>query len=88
MAVTTKIVGTLKDGRAARLFTITNPAGSSVTLTDFGAAVVKTVVPDSMGRLEDVALGFDDLSLYEQELGNFGAICGRFANRQIGRAHV
>ena len=57
MAVTKESFGTLKDGREAHLFTITNPGGSSVTLMDFGAAVVKAIVPDGMGRLEDVALG-------------------------------
>ena len=54
MAVTTETFGTLKDGREAHLFTISTSAGSSVTLTDFGAAVVKTIVPDGMGRLGDV----------------------------------
>ena len=87
MAVTTETFGTLKDGREAHLFTISTSAGSSVTLTDFGAAVVKVIVPDSLGRLGDVVLGFDSLDLYEQELGNFGAVCGRFANR-LSRASL
>ena len=50
MAVTTETFGTLKDGREAHLFTISTSAGSSVTLTDFGAAVVKTIVPDGILR--------------------------------------
>lgn len=87
MAVTTETFGTLKDGREAHLFTISTSAGSSVTLTDFGAAVVKVIVPDGLGRLGDVVLGFDSLDLYEQELGNFGAVCGRFANR-LSRASL
>ena len=87
MAVTRKIFGTLKDGREAHLYTISTPAGSSVTLTDFGAAVIKVIVPDSLDRLEDVALGFDGPALYEQDLGNFGAVCGRFANR-LSRASL
>jgi aldose 1-epimerase len=87
MAVMTETFGTLKDGREARLFTISTRSGSSVTLTDFGAAVVRLLVPDVRGRLEDVALGFDQLSLYEQDLGNFGAVCGRVANR-LSRASL
>lgn len=87
MAVTSKLFGTLADGREAHLYTITTSSGSSVTLTDFGATVVKVLVPDSLGRLGDVALGFDDLSIYEQNIGNFGAICGRFANR-LARASL
>ncbi len=87
MAVSTDRFGTLTDGREAHLFTVSTAAGSFVTLTDFGATVVKAVVPDSLGRLGDVALGFDDLGLYEQDLGNFGAVCGRVANR-LSRASL
>ena len=87
MAVTIQPFGTLKDGREAHLYTITTPAGAGVTLTDFGAAVVKVLALDSLGRPGDVALGFDRLGLYEQDLGNFGAICGRFANR-LARASL
>ena len=87
MAVTTEPFGALKDGRTAHLYTISTPSGSRVTLTDFGAAVVRLLVPDSLGRLEDVALGFDAPDMYEQDLGNFGAVCGRFANR-LSRASL
>ena len=85
MAVTTETFGMTQGGQEAHLYTISAADGSRVTLTDFGAAVVNLIVPDSLGRLGDVALGFDELKYYEQELGNFGAICGRFANR-ISRA--
>ena len=87
MAVSTQEFGVLKDGRGAHLFTISTLAGSQVVLTDFGAAVVKVIVPDGLGRLGDVALGFDELALYEQDLGNFGGVCGRFANR-LSRASL
>jgi len=87
MAVTKEAFGTLQDGRQASLFTISTAAGSRVTLTAFGAAVVKVVVPDGLGRLADVVLGFDELGLYEQNLGNLGAVCGRFANR-LSRASL
>ena len=85
MAVTKETFGTLRNGKEAHLFTISTVTGGRAVLTDFGAAVVKVVVPDSMGRQEDVALGFDDVGMYEQELGDFGAVCGRVANR-ISRA--
>ncbi len=87
MAVITASFGSLPDGREAHLYTICTPSGSSVTLTDFGATVVKVLVPDSLGQLGDVALGFDSLDLYEQDLGNFGAVCGRYANR-LSRASL
>ena len=87
MAVTTTSFGTLKDGREAHLYTIATPAGASVSITDYGATVVRVMVPDGQGRVEDVALGFDSVDLYEQDLGNFGAVCGRFANR-LSRASL
>ncbi len=87
MAVTTESFGTLQDGREAHLFTISTPTGSRVVLTDFGATVVRLLAPDSLGRLEDVALGFDEVASYEQNVGNFGAVCGRFANR-LSRASL
>ncbi len=87
MAVTIQPFGALKDGREAHLYSIFTLAGSGVVLTDFGATVVKALVPDDLGRLGDVALGFDEVGLYEQDLGDFGAVCGRFANR-LSRASL
>ena len=87
MAVIAESFGTLRDGREAHLYTIIAASGSAVVLTDFGAAIVKVLVPDGLGRPGDVVLGFDSVDLYEQELGNFGAVCGRFANR-LSRASL
>ena len=87
MAVTTSSFGTLRDGREAHLFSITNGAGSRVEITNYGATLVRALLPDSLGRLEDVALGFDSVNLYELDLGNFGAVCGRYANR-LSRASL
>ena len=87
MAVITTSFGTLRDEREAHLYTIATPAGSRAVLTDFGAAVVGLSVPDRTGLVEDVALGFDEVASYEMDLGNFGAVCGRFANR-LARASL
>ena len=87
MAVTTETFGALPGGQEAHLYTITTPAGSRVVLTDFGATLVGLQVPDSLGRLGDVALGFDSLDMYTKDLGDFGAVCGRFANR-LSRASL
>lgn len=87
MAVSKRSFGTLKDGRACSLYTIENGGGASVSITDFGAAVVALRVPDSKGLLEDVVLGFDCVTPYEGNIGSLGAVCGRFANR-IARASL
>ncbi|MDO4572358.1 MAG: aldose epimerase family protein [Clostridia bacterium] len=78
--------GSLPDGRCAGLFTLENAAGMSVTLTDFGARVVRLLVPDAKGRLRDVALGQDSLKAYLEDEQYFGAVCGRVANRISGAA--
>ena len=46
MSITVSSFGTLPDGRTAQLFTITNNAGSSVSLCDFGAHLVSVRVTD------------------------------------------
>jgi aldose 1-epimerase len=81
-AVTVAPFGKLPDGQAVQKYTITNPAGMKVVLTDYGAAVVSLFVPDKAGKLDDVSLGFDSIKGY---LGKnnpfFGATIGRYGNR-------
>ncbi len=73
--------GTLPDGREARLFTLENPNGLRVTLTDWGATLVSVEAPDREGNLADITIGCDSL---EGWMGNpfyLGATVGRFGNR-------
>ncbi len=73
--------GTLPDGREARLFTLENPNGPRVTLTDWGATLVSVETPDREGNLADITIGCDSL---EGWMGNpfyLGATVGRFGNR-------
>lgn len=51
---------------------------------DYGAIVQGLHVPDHLGRVVDVALGYDDLSSYEQDRASLGAAIGRYANRIRG----
>jgi len=82
MSITTSSFGTLPDGRTAQLFTITNKAGASVCLCDFGAHMVSVRVPDKNGNLGDVCLGFESANAYDQvEYSFFGGTIGRVGNR-------
>lgn len=65
MTVDKETFGILKDGRWAHLFTLQLDNGSSLKLTDFGAAIVLLRVPDRKGNLEHVVLGFRTLQEYE-----------------------
>jgi aldose 1-epimerase len=73
--------GKLPDGREATLFTITNPSGTEVKLTDYGAHIVAVDVPDRDGKIANVTLGFDNVNAYVKHTAHFGATIGRYGNR-------
>lgn len=69
------------------LITLTNASGASVTLSALGAGIVSVFVPDTKGRLDDVALGYADAKDYFYDGPCAGKVPGRFANR-IARGHL
>ncbi|MEY4545053.1 MAG: Aldose 1-epimerase [Pseudomonadota bacterium] len=69
------------EGRAAKLYTLTNARGRVLRLTNYGATVTELHVPDRQGRLADVVLGFERLQGYVEHTAFFGATVGRVANR-------
>lgn len=76
--------GFLPDGREAHLYTIS--CGSlTAAVTDFGATLVRLLVPDAQDAADDVVLGYDDVLGYLNNGGCLGAAVGRCANR-IGGA--
>lgn len=44
---------------------LSNAAGAEVHVWPVGAAIQKLLVPDRLGRLADVVLGFDDPLQYQ-----------------------
>lgn len=79
--VSVKNFGTTKEGRQAHLIALTNKSGMSLHVTDFGASLVSILAPDKSGDLEDVILGFDDVSGYEDNSYYMGATIGRHAGQ-------
>ncbi len=79
-----KPFGQTADGVAVDLYTITNPAGASVSISTYGGTVVSLNVKDKAGKFGDVVLGFDSLAGYLGEHPYFGALIGRYGNR-IGK---
>lgn len=72
---------TIIDGKAVHLFTLKNNR-LSVDITNYGARVVRLIVPDKNGKPTDIAIGYSSIKPYTE--GNdtyFGAIAGRYANR-------
>ena len=85
MAVEVHGFGTAKDGREIKLYTIKNKKGMQAAVTNIGAVLVKLLVPDAKGTLDDLVLGFDHGEDYYQNGSFFGAVVGPNANR-IGGA--
>ena len=86
MSISISSFGALPDGRTAALYTLTNPSGAQLCLTDYGARIVAVRVPDRTGNLADVALGFDSAADYIRQDNYIGATIGRVGNRIAGSA--
>lgn len=76
--------GNTKAG-VATLYQMKNKNGCELAVTDFGATLVRLIVPDKSGKAQDVVLGYDSAKIYEERSASFGATVGRVANR-IGKA--
>jgi aldose 1-epimerase len=63
------------------LFTLKNPGGIAVQLTNYGASIVSVITPDKDGNYADVTLGYKDISGYLTDNMNLGCIVGPYANR-------
>jgi aldose 1-epimerase len=85
MGITSEPWGKTKHGQSVELFTLENKHGLEVKIINYGCIIVSIKTPDKNGKFEDIALGFDKLSDYEERNPFFGAIAGRYANR-IGGA--
>ncbi len=77
----TRSFGKLEDGRSAGLYILHNNKGMEAHVTDYGAALVRLIVPDKDGNKRDVVLGYDDAAAYEKGGNSFGGTVGRVANR-------
>ena len=73
--------GILPSGQETFLYTI-SCGGITACVTDYGATLVRLLVPGADGTAEDVVLGFDDCNGYRTGNGGFlGTVVGRSANR-------
>jgi len=81
MDVTKEPFGSLPDGTAIELYTLTNAHGLKARLITYGAILVSLEVPDRTGALENITLGCDSIEGYLKPPPYFGAIVGRYGNR-------
>ncbi|MDE6033876.1 MAG: galactose-1-epimerase, partial [Muribaculaceae bacterium] len=68
------------------ILTLTNASGAKVTLSSLGACIVGVEVPDREGKMDDVVLGYADVTDYYYDGPCAGKVPGRVANR-IDRGH-
>ncbi len=79
--VTSAPFGTLPDGAAVQLYTLAD-AHLTVRIISFGAHIVSIDAPDRTGRMEDIVLGYGDLSGYLKDNKTYmGSVVGRYGNR-------
>lgn len=81
MPVSVKPFGKTQAGALVDSYLLTNGNGMRVELISYGAAIRTIELPDGSGGFVDVALGYDSLPGYEQDVYYFGASIGRVANR-------
>lgn len=79
--------GVLPTGEQAHLYTI-RCGRLEAAVTDFGAHLVRLLVPDREGTPADVVLGFDSAAEYAASESYLGATVGRSANRIGGASFV
>lgn len=85
MSITTRPFGTTPSGIPVTEYTLTNASGASVSISEFGGAITRIMVPDRDGRLADVNLGFDNVDVYAGgKGGSMGMLIGRVGNRIKG----
>ena len=73
--------GLTREGLQVSRYILSNDNGMEVHFTDYGANIIKIIVADKDGQLDDIALGYDNVSDYEDNDPGFGSFIGRHANR-------
>lgn len=81
MRITQSQFGITADGQVVTAYKMENSRGAWVTVMDYGATVLSIGVPDKMGKLTDVVLGYGELASYENDDAYMGATVGRMCNR-------
>lgn len=90
--ISEQLHGTHPNGKNVFIYTLENPSGSIVQITNYGAIIMASKIKKSDNNFNDIVLGFDQPSDYWQEayLKNypyFGAAIGRYGNR-IDKAKI
>jgi len=72
--------GVLSTGEKVSLFTVSN-GHMSFSATNYGCIITSILLPNQIGKKDDVTLGFSTLEGYISNPPYFGCLVGRYANR-------
>lgn len=84
MLVTKEIFGRTRSGETVYKFTLCAASGVRVSLGEIGGAILEYWVPGKDGVFRDIALGYDRLEDYEDNLAYFGSLLGRCISHPAG----
>lgn len=88
MKVITSVYGTTENGDRINSFALQNNNRIEIEIIEYGAIVATIKTPDKNGIIEDITLGYDELSGWENDPYYFGATIGRVANRTGGAQFI
>src|ERR1700743_1063717 len=75
------------DGKQTHLYILKNKNGMEAAITNYGGRLVALLVPDSAGKMIDVAVGIGSVEGYVKSTEPYyGATIGRYGNR-IAKGH-
>ncbi|MEH7073107.1 aldose epimerase family protein [Neobacillus drentensis] len=72
------------EGESVIEYTLVNDYGMEISCLNYGCVITKIIVPDRLGKFENVVLGFENFEDYTELSPYFGAVCGRVAGRIKG----
>ncbi|WP_462248490.1 aldose epimerase family protein [Ekhidna sp.] len=80
-SIDSAVFGRMPNGEEVYEYRLRNSNNVELAIITYGGAIRSLMVPDREGKLEDVVLGYDDLSGYLSNNPYFGSIIGRYGNR-------
>lgn len=73
------------DGKATRLFVLTNRQGCEMAVCNYGATILSLMVPDREGQMGNVVLSMEGIAqLVDSPEPTLGTAIGRYGNRIAG----
>jgi aldose 1-epimerase len=85
MEVRKEYFGLSKTGEKVFKYILENNTKTRIVVLNYGCIIQSLETADKIGKIADIALGYDSLTEYENDRHYMGAIVGRVANR-IGNA--